>query len=176
MGRFLNFLKGQSEKDNPKVTHTSVKVVHDQAGPVSRHIFKVTHPNLGIKHLHVKVDVPHHDPFNTGDNKNGHIDIQVKRKLSNRPYDRGNIRLSHAHQRHILGRIKHHIPELQSISGYRITGARSGFNKVTTDNGHPDPGHAISAHPGKRTTVNVSKVKPISEAILRQFHLIESIA
>ena len=100
------------------------------------HEFKLDHPSLK-KPVHI--DVLHEPATNIG-----HVDIYGK---GERYETMG--KLGTKNMMHVLGRIKHHIPNLESLHGDRLTGARNGEARDTKKT------EIEMAH------VNVKHVKPI---------------
>ena len=80
------------------------------------HHFYISHPNLnGEFTARVRVKDKHPETSS----------IDVYRNIDDqRDHDKaGNLSISH--ERHILGRIRYHLPDVQAIDGARITGART---------------------------------------------------
>jgi hypothetical protein len=100
----------------------------------TQHHFTVEHPNLGKNRANVFVN--HYESSNKG-----YVDIHNEKDEDN-PFQKMGS-LSHAHQRHVIGRIKHHIPKLNTLFGSRTTGARK------------------ESH--KEGSADISRIKPIGE-------------
>ncbi len=117
---FRQFLLEQDER--PKVEYKPPRRGSND------HIFKVTHSLLtGPKHVSIRIDhrSPNHGTMNV-------YPIHDLQQLGTR------------HVMHVLGRIKHHLPHIETLGGDRVTGSRTGTSR---ENQH--------------TETTVKNVKPI---------------
>lgn len=132
MFTFKQFLLEDEEK--PKVTH-----LKSTGSTVQHHEFEVSHPKLTSP---ARISI-----IQGSDKTYAHVDVTNNNKNPEKQYESMG-KLGTKHVMHVLGRIKHHVPELETVGGTRITGAHKG----------------IARNPYQKdsnTMVSIKHVKPI---------------
>ena len=93
------------------------------------HHFSVEHPNLKVP---AKIDIFHHRERK---DKTRTHEIDISRNVDSSDWNSDPHEtlghLSSGHLRHIMGRLRYHLPEMTHPYGERITGARAGVGMMS---------------------------------------------
>lgn len=113
------------------------------------HTFHVTHPSLKKKTLKVSV---HHNPKT----KEGEVFVANKKT--------GSVnfmgKLGHSNVKHVIGRIKHHVPDVESLTGFRSTGSRKKARKTIK---------TLTDLQNQHASLNIKHIKPIHEYLMKNY-------